>query len=269
MNLTDSKIGNLTDREIGAEMAAGRLIRNGEHAQIGPGCYELRMGRAYYDLTEGARRFDVGEGGKVLIKPGHRVVLITQEELIIPPNMIARIISKGSLFSVGLSPVCTYADPGFRGNVGVVTQNISDKYIELPVGESIAKVDVAWLSNPVDHPYRGQHGYQTEIWPIKYQLQKTYAEVRNDPRVQSEKAEAYKLLPQATADLLRGMEKRQRLIDVAITVFVLVNAALLCVISTRLLDTMIGIVGNLIASAIVVMIGVVSKWRRDTWILPH
>ena len=126
---------NLTDGEIAAEMVAGRLVRNGDPAQLGPACYELRMGRIYYDLTEGARRFDVGEGGKILIKPGHRVVLITQEELIIPPDIVARIINKGSLFSVGLSPVSTYADPGFPGNLGVVTQNISDKYIELPVGE--------------------------------------------------------------------------------------------------------------------------------------
>jgi dCTP deaminase len=261
MNLTENKIGNLTDGEIGAELVAGRLIRNGEQEQIGPACYELRMGRVYYDLTEGARRIEVREGEKVLIKPGHRVVLITQEELIIPPNMMARVISKGSLFSVGLSPVCTYADPGFPGNLGLVTQNISDKYIELPVGEAIAKVDFALLSKPVDHPYQGQHGYQTEIWPIKYHLQKTYAEVSRDPRVESEKAEAYKILPHATAVLLRDMEKRQRLIDVAIIAGLFVNAVLLCVISTKLVDTMIGIIGNLIASGIVAMIVVVSKWR--------
>jgi dCTP deaminase len=58
-------------------------------------------------------------------QPGHRVVLITHEELEIPPNIIARIINKGSLFSIGLSPVCTYADPGFTGNLGVVTPNTS------------------------------------------------------------------------------------------------------------------------------------------------
>lgn len=252
---------NLTDGEIAAEMAAGRLVRNGEPAQLGPACYELRMGRIYYDLTEGARRFDVGEGGKVLIKPGHRVVLITQEELVIPPDIIARIISKGSLFSVGLSPVCTCADPGFPGNLGVVTENISDKYIELPVGESIAKVDFAQLSKPVDHPYQGQHGYQTEIWPIKYHLQKTYAEVSHDPRVDSEKIESYKLLPQTIAALLRGMETRQRFIDVAIIAALLINAALLCVISTKVIDTMVGIIGNLIASAIVAMIVLVCRWR--------
>jgi len=261
MNLTDDKIGNLTDGEIGAEMVAGRLIRNGEQGQIGSACYEVRMGRVYYDLTEEARRFDVGEGGKVLIKPGHRVVLVTQEQLIIPRNMIARIISKGSLFSVGLTPVCTYADPGFPGNVGVVTQNISDKYIELPVGEPIAKVDFTWLSKPVDHPYRGQHGFQTEIWPIKYQLQKTYAEVKNDPRVESEEAEAYKLLPQVTADLLRSMQKRQRLIDAAIIAALFVNAALLCATSTKFLDTMIAFTINLITSAIITAFVAVLKLR--------
>jgi dCTP deaminase len=253
---------NLTDAEIEEAMAAGQLVRNGETAQLGPACYELRMGRIYYDLTEGARRFDVGEGGKVLIKPGHRVVLITQEELRVPPDIIARIISKVSLFSIGLSPVCTYADPGFPGNLGVVTQNISDKYIELPVGEPIAKVDFSRLGKPVDRPYQGQHGYQTEIWPIKYHLQKTYAEVSGDPNVDSEKVEAYKLLPQATADLLRGMEKRQKMVDVAIVVAVIINALILCVISTRLLDTMVGIVGNLVASAIVGGIVVVSRWRN-------
>ena len=189
------------------------------------------------------------------------MVLITHEELIVPTDMIARVISKGSLFSVGLSPVCTYADPGFPGNLGIVTQNISDKYIELPIGEPIAKVDFARLRKSVDHPYQGQHGYKTEIWPIKYHLQKTYAEVSSDPRVESEKAEAYKLLPQATANLLHHMEKRQRLIDVAIIAAVFINAALLCVISTKILDTTTGIIGNLIASAIVGMIVLVSKWR--------
>jgi hypothetical protein len=36
MNLIDGKIGNLT--EIGSEMVAGRLIRNGEQTQIGAAC---------------------------------------------------------------------------------------------------------------------------------------------------------------------------------------------------------------------------------------
>jgi hypothetical protein len=36
-----------------------------------------------------------------------------------------------------LNPVATHADPGFGGNLGIVTQNLSDKFIELPQGEPI------------------------------------------------------------------------------------------------------------------------------------
>lgn len=79
-------------------------------------------------------------------------------------------------------------------------------------------------------------------------------------RVDSENVEAYKILPNATADLLRRMDQRQRLIDVAIIVALLVNAVLLCLISTHYVDTLIGIIGNLIASGIVAMIVVVSRW---------
>jgi dCTP deaminase len=252
---------NLTDAEITAEMAAGRLLRNAEAAQVGPACYELRMGRIYYDLTEAAQRFEMVEGRKVLIKPGHRVVLITQEELIVPPDMIARIISKGSLFSIGLSPVCTFADPGFQGNLGIVTQNISDKYIEVPVGESIAKADFSRLSKPVSHPYQGQHGFQTQIWPIKYHLQKTYSEIKNDARVGSEKEESYRLLPKIASDFLREMERRQRIVDSSIMVAVLFNAVLLAFISTSFVGTMVGIGGNLVAAAIVALISLNWRWR--------
>jgi dCTP deaminase len=252
----------LTDRQIAAEMVEGRLVRKGTDKQLGPACYELRMGPIYYDLTEGAQRFDASDGRRVLIKPGHRVVLITQEEVVIPPDFIARVISKGSLFSVGLSPVCTYADPGFTGNLGVVTQNISDKYIELPVGESIAKIDFARLSDSVDHPYRGAHGYQTQIWPIKYHLQKSHAEVSNDPRVESEEVEAYKLLPKVTAELLRRMDQRQRVVDTAIIAALIANAVLLSLISTNYVGTLIGIIGNLIATGIVAMIVIGSRlWK--------
>jgi dCTP deaminase len=66
-------------------------------------------------------------------------VLITAEDLAIPDDILVRVVSKGSLFSIGLSPVATYADPGFTGNLGIVTENISDKYVELPQGEAIAK----------------------------------------------------------------------------------------------------------------------------------
>lgn len=241
----------LADVEIAAAMASGNLIRGGSAEQLGPACYELRMGSIYYDLTEGDKRIDAANRGTILIKPSHRVVLITLEEVHVPHNMIARVASKGSLFSVGLSPVSTYADPGFAGNLGIVTQNLSDKFIEIPIGERIAKIEFSTLSNNTTRPYQGQHGFQTHIWPIRHELQKTYDEVRYDPRVESEEAEAYKILPHATVNALRQIQKRQRIIDWAILLAVLVNALVLAAVSTKFFDTTISIIANLVASAIV------------------
>ena len=135
----------LSDVDISAEIQARGLIRGADPGRLAGACYELRMGNVYYDLTEGGKRFALTPGQIVLIKPGHRVVLITAEELEVPPDILVRVVSKGSLFSVGLSPVATYADPGFGGNLGIVTENVSDKYIELPQGEPIAKADFTRL----------------------------------------------------------------------------------------------------------------------------
>jgi dCTP deaminase len=240
----------LSDSNLRNRISSGELIHNGVLAQVGPACYELRMGDVYYDLTESDKPIDAKPHGNVLIKPGHRVVLITMEELLVPHNLIARITSKGSLFSIGLSPVSTYADPGFSGNIGIVTQNLSDKYITLPIGESIAKVDFSNLSSDVDKPYQGQHGFQTKIWPIKHQLQKTFEEISEDNRVGSEETEAFKILPRATASALRTIQAKQRKVHGAILLVVLLNTLVLAGVSTKYFDTIVSVVTNLISTAI-------------------
>jgi dCTP deaminase len=257
-----AKISTLSDNDIREEIATGNLVKDGDPAQLSGACYELRLGNVYYDLTEGDDPITVPAGGTVLIKPGHRVVLITHEELVIPNDVLARVASKGSLFSIGLSPVATYADPGFLGNLGIVTQNISDKYIVLPHLEPIAKVDFTKLSGPVQRPYCGQHGFKTKIWPIKHQLQKTFADISDDSRVATEKEEAYKLLPQATADVLRWLEWRQRLTDIGILVLVILNALTLFLVGTNLLGSVLGVVGNLVASVIGAFVLAYARFGR-------
>jgi dCTP deaminase len=251
----------LTDSEIEGEMKVGRLIKNGDAGQLSGACYELRLGNVYYDLTESDQPIQVGPGQDILIKPGHRVVLITHEELEVPNDMLTRIVSKGSLFSVGLSAVATYADPGFSGNLGIVTQNISDKYIVLPQLEPIAKADFTRLKGDVSRPYRGQHGFRTKIWPIKHQLQKSHAEVAADSRVRTKKEESYQLLPEATAKVLRGLERRQFLTDAGIVLVVVLNAVAIFLVGNKLIDNFQGLVGNLIASVLGGLVVLYSKWR--------
>ena len=241
-------MATLSDSEIKYEMNQGRLVPNGEASQAVGACYELRLGDVYYDLTESEQPIDVPEDGCVLIKPGHRVVLITHEELVLPSDVFARIVSKGSLFSVGLSHVATYADPGFSGHLGIVTQNVSDKYIELPPLEPIAKVDFTRLSEPANTLYDGQHGFRTEIWPIKTQLRKTYEEVSADHRVKTEEEEAYMLLPDATATILRYVQRRQRLMDLTIAAALMLNAFALLLVNSDVFPSLVGLVTIVLAS---------------------
>lgn len=252
----------LSDVDVLHEVRAGRLIKNADPARMAGACYELRMGDVYYDLTENGKRFALVPGQMVLIKPGHRVVLITAEELEVPANVLVRIVSKGSLFSIGLSAVATYADPGFEGNLGIVTQNVSDKYLEIPQGEAIAKADFTHLSGPAQKLYKGQHGFQVGIWPIKTHLQKVHAEVAADERVLSEKAEALALLPAATQTVIRRIETTQLITDIGIFVAIILNAAALFTLSGKLADGFYGVVGNLVASAVIALVMLLVKVAR-------
>ncbi|WP_081785759.1 dCTP deaminase domain-containing protein [Halomonas sp. BC04] len=255
-------MATLADNDIEARMDAGNLIVKGSRSQIGAACYELRMGNTYYDLTEADTPIDASATGDVLIKPGHRVVLITQEELTIPKDIIARVSSKGSLFSIGLTPVSTYADPGFHGNLGIVTQNTSENYITLPVGEPIAKVDFSMLTREAKKPYSGQHGFQTQIWPIRHQLMKSYKEIKDDPRVESEEDESYKILPQATVSVLKGIQQKQRLINICLLVTILLNSLILAAVLKDFVEIAVALTVNLASSAVVALVMWASNKRK-------
>lgn len=252
----------LNDTEIRTEFEAGRLIKNANPGGATGACYELRMGSIYYDLTEDGTRFDLGEGEKILIKPGHQVVLITLEDLDIPVDILARIVSKGSLFSIGLSPVATYADPGFKGHIGIVTQNMSDKYIELPQGEPIAKADFTRLSAAASAPYHGQHGFQAKIWPIKSYLQKSHKDVKNDRRVGTERNEALALLPDATRTIIRRLENTQAWINVGLILAIFINAFALFALEKQWMDAIHAIAINLGSSAILGIGALITTYLR-------
>lgn len=254
----------LSNTEIEALIQSGELILGADIQMVEGASYQLRTGSVYYDLTESGKRIQLSQGEAVLIKPGHRVVIITAEQLVVPANILVRVVSKGSLFSVGLTPVATYADPGFSGNLGIVTENVSDKYIELPQGEPIAKADFTQLETAATKLYRGQHGFQAGIWPIKTHLQKEHHEVARDQRVGSEKDEALALLPAPTRMIIRRIELTQIWTNVGLLIAILLNSGVLFLINGNLIDNFYGIVGNLVASSIIGFAAIaVSVWRRN------
>lgn len=171
-------VGTIVDDDITMFAKQGVLIAQHFKAEnVKQACYELRASNIFWETAalRVNKRLDVG-GGCYVLRPGTYVTAITLEHLLIPDDVIARILTKGKLFSIGILPVNTYADPGFEGRLGLTMYNCSRRYIEIRPGQSIAKIEFAALAKPVRHPYKGQHGYETEIWPIPVEL---YASMRS------------------------------------------------------------------------------------------
>lgn len=178
--------GTLPDSDIVNLCNQGILIsENFEPQNIKQACYELRASNIYYDLNDNNKRYVLDDDKYILIKPKQLIVVITKEVLAVPNDILGRILTKGKLFSIGLLPVNTYADPGFFGQLGIVLFNLSNDYLKIYPEESIAKIEFSKLIIPVSTPYRGQHGYQTKIWPIPNEMILSEDERIKDSRIKS------------------------------------------------------------------------------------
>lgn len=243
---------NLSDSKIIEESQRNALIVGLDIKCVGPASYELRAGNIYYDLDEGTKRIDASKyDNTILIKPGHRVVIITHEELNMPNSMIGRAYLKGTLFSIGLTPVSTIVDPGFSGNLGIVTRNISSKYIRLPLLSPLAKIEFTHLDTPSTQAYTGQHGYKTSIWPVRHDLTFDHQSVSGDPRVYDEKLEGTKRIPSSVANELERIRRRQSLIDFILLASFLVQTTSMIAAFNQVFDIIVAIGVNIVSTALV------------------
>lgn len=195
MTITDI-LGTLNDVQIKHFAETGLLISKGFNPDnIHQTCYELSASNIYYDQSNNFERIDINQSGYkyILIKPKQSVIIITSEELKIPYNCLGRILTKGKLFSIGLLPINTYADPGFIGNLGIIFHNSSTDYLKIFPGEPIAKIEFSILESNVETPYNGQHGYKTNIWPIPVEYKLTDEEISKDTRIQQTHQEIEKI----------------------------------------------------------------------------
>lgn len=214
-------VGTLSDQEIKRLCEQNELIReNYDEKFIKQSCYELRAGNIYYDISNSAKRFELKEDEYILIKPHQVIVIITKESLNLPGNILGRILSKGSLFSIGISPVNTYADPGFYGNLGIVFNNLSNNYIKIKQDQSIAKIEFSKLEEPVRTKYNGQHGFQTNTWPIRQDLILSDEEIKKDERIFSFDKELELSYGKNLSSVIRRVFKYERYLIVSFITYI-------------------------------------------------
>jgi dCTP deaminase len=62
--------------------------------------------------------------------------------------------------------------------MGFVLHNASKDYLRLSTGDIIAKAEFVKLTKPVSKGYSGQHGFETETWPLSPQYVATSEDLK-------------------------------------------------------------------------------------------
>lgn len=127
--------------------------------------YELSLGSEAYltDSKDGKREVLDEKNSQVVIKPGQFALLLTEEEVTIPDNILAFISIKFSQKIKGLINVSGFhVDPGFKGKIIFSVYNAGPATIVLDKGKPYFMIWFSELTSKSE-PYRGKHNGQKSI----------------------------------------------------------------------------------------------------------
>src|SRR5260370_38863794 len=153
-----------TQRIREAFASKGSPIVNPKLERVNNACYEMALGgEAFITSTDQTKR-SYKPGEQVLIPPGQFGLLITEEELRTPLDVLAFISIKASKKISGLVNVSGFhVDPGFRGRLKFSVYNAGSESIVLEVGERMFPIWFYELDEDNEDGYRGQHQGQMHI----------------------------------------------------------------------------------------------------------
>lgn len=160
----------LSDRDIRAEIAAGRLgLEPFADDLVQPSSIDVRLDRVFrvfnntrYTHIDPARRQDEltslvepAEGEPFVLHPGEFVLGSTLEVCSLPDDLAGRLEGKSSLGRLGLLTHSTagFIDPGFSGHITLELSNVANLPITLWPGMKIGQLCLFRLSSPAENPY--------------------------------------------------------------------------------------------------------------------
>ncbi len=160
----------LSDRDIRAELAAGRLgIDPFDDGLIQPSSVDVRLDNLfrvfnntrYTHIDPAIRQDDLTtlvepkEGEPFVLHPGEFVLGATLERCSLPDDLAGRLEGKSSLGRLGLLTHSTagFIDPGFSGHITLELSNVANLPITLWPGMKIGQLCLLRLTSPAEHPY--------------------------------------------------------------------------------------------------------------------
>jgi dCTP deaminase len=160
----------LSDRDIKAEVAAGRLgLEPYDETLVQPSSIDVRLDRmfrvfenhryAHIDPAEPqddlTRLVETTGDDPFILHPGEFVLGSTYELVTLPDDIAARLEGKSSLGRLGLLTHSTagFVDPGFSGHVTLELSNVATLPIKLWPGMKIGQLCFIRLTSPAEKPY--------------------------------------------------------------------------------------------------------------------
>jgi dCTP deaminase len=166
----------LADYEIRAAMEQGYFLHENGYKpeQVRQASYEITLGSARTlndveiphigtlssfsvenrDLS--AFIADISGHDYLFINPLESCLIYSAESISLPDNVVGRINARGQLFQRGLIVESTYIDPGFDASVHLMIFNSSERFVKIPFGVPVARLEFMKLAEPVTNPHRGR-----------------------------------------------------------------------------------------------------------------
>lgn len=154
-----------TTQKIRAALARddSPIIRS-KMERLNTACYEMALGGETFITSAGGTKQLHKTGDQIRIPPGQFALLLTEEMLRMPSDVLAFISIKSSKKLSGLVNVSGFhVDPGFTGRLKFSVYNAGAASIILEVGEPLFPIWFFGLAESNEAAYQGQHQGQAGI----------------------------------------------------------------------------------------------------------
>jgi dCTP deaminase len=160
----------LSDRDIRAELAAGRIVIDPYLPEaVQPSSVDIHLGNRFRvfrnnrtavidpraDQPELTELVEIAGDEPFILHPGEFVLGATFERVALPDDLVARLEGRSSLGRLGLMIHSTagYVDPGWEGTLTLELSNAANLPIKLYDGMKIGQISFQRLSSPAEVPY--------------------------------------------------------------------------------------------------------------------
>ena len=144
----------LSDRDIWKYLDSGELVVNPcNDIDVQPASIDLHLDDDLKSITGSVIPFD--DEDCYVLKPQEFILGCTSEYVEIPDNLSGRVEGRSSIGRLGITAHITagYIDPGFKGQITLEINNVSDKDFILKKNMNICQIVFETLTSPCIRPY--------------------------------------------------------------------------------------------------------------------